>query len=214
MFEAARKCKVKKMIYASSSSVYGDDSSLPKKEGIEGHCLSPYALTKMTNEKYGWIYKHIYNLDTYGLRYFNVFGKRQDPKGVYAAVIPKFISQLLSNQAPDIFGDGTQSRDFTYIENVIEANIVACKASEEFAGEAFNIAYGERKSLNEIYDFLCKSLNRNITPIYGPNRIGDIQHSNADISKAKSLLGYSPQWSFEKGIMEALDWYKDNLKSL
>jgi len=211
MFEAARKCKVEKMVFASSSSVYGDDPILPKKEGKEGHCLSPYALTKMVNEEYGWIYKHVYNLDTYGLRYFNVFGKRQDPEGIYAAVIPKFIKQLLNNQTPYIFGDGTQSRDFTYIENVIEANIVACKAPRESAGESYNIAFGERESLNEIYNFLCKALNKNITPIYGPNRIGDIQHSNADIHKAKTMLGYNPEWSFEKGIVEALDWYKENL---
>ena len=144
MMEAARQNNVKKFVYASSSSVYGDEPTLPKKEGIEGNVLSPYALTKRTNEEYGKLYAKLYGLDTYGLRYFNVFGKRQDPNGAYAAVIPKFIKQLLNNERPTIYGDGKQSRDFTYIENVIEANLKACKAPREVAGQAFNIAYGER----------------------------------------------------------------------
>ena len=151
MMEAARQNDVKKFVYASSSSVYGDEPILPKKEGREGKLLSPYALTKRVDEEYGKLYSTLYGLDTYGLRYFNVFGKRQDPDGAYAAVIPKFIKQLLNGEQPVINGDGTQSRDFTYIENVIEANLKACKASHEVAGEAFNIAFGSQEYLIDIY---------------------------------------------------------------
>ncbi len=212
MMEAARQNNVKKFVYASSSSVYGDHPVLPKKEGSEGNLLSPYALTKMVDEKYGKLYKSLYNLDTYGLRYFNVFGRRQDPNGAYAAVIPKFIKQLLSDERPTINGDGNQSRDFTYIDNVIEANLKACLASSEYAGEAFNIAYGGREYLIDIYWYLCKALNKNIEPIFGPDRKGDIKHSNADISKAKKMLGYDPEFDFEKGIKEAIDWYKNALQ--
>jgi UDP-N-acetylglucosamine 4-epimerase len=211
MMEAARQNGVKKFVYASSSSVYGDEPNLPKKEGREGNLLSPYALTKMVNEEYGKLYTKLYGLDTYGLRYFNVFGKQQDPNGVYAAVIPKFIKQLLNGEQPIINGDGRQSRDFTYIENVIEANLKACKASSEVAGEAFNIAYGGREYLIDVYKSLCKALGKDIEPIFGPDRIGDIKHSNADISKAKKMLGYDPYWSFEKGIEAAIDWYRENL---
>lgn len=211
MMEAARQNNVKKFVYASSSSVYGDEPNLPKKEGIEGNLLSPYALTKRTNEEYGKLYTKLYGLDTYGLRYFNVFGRRQDPNGVYAAVIPKFIKQLLNDERPTINGDGKQSRDFTYIENVIEANLKACKASHEVAGQAFNIAYGGREYLIDIYYELCKALGKNIEPIFGPERAGDIKHSNADISKAKKMLGYDPDYSFEDGIKLAIDWYKENL---
>ena len=211
MMEAARQNNVKKFVYASSSSVYGDEPTLPKKEGIEGNVLSPYALTKKTNEEYGKLYAQLYGLDTYGLRYFNVFGKRQDPNGAYAAVIPKFIKQLLNNERPTIFGDGKQSRDFTYIENVIEANLKACKAPREAAGQVFNIAYGERVYLIDLYYYLCKALDKNIEPIFGPERPGDIRHSHADISKARRLLGYNPDWSFEDGIKEAIEWYKENL---
>ena len=139
-------------------------------------------------------------LDTYGLRYFNVFGRRQDPEGAYAAVIPKFIKQLLNNEQPTINGDGKQSRDFTYIENVIEANLKACKAPQESAGQAYNIAYGGRDYLIDIYNMLCKSLGKSIEPIFGPDRAGDIKHSNADISKAREMLGYNPEWSFEKEL--------------
>ena len=145
MMEAARQNKVKKFVYASSSSVYGDEPNLPKREGKEGNVLSPYALTKKVDEEYGRLYMEIYGLDTVGLRYFNVFGRRQDPNGAYAAVIPKFIKQLLNNERPTINGDGKQSRDFTYIENVIEANLKACKADEKASGQAFNIAYGGRE---------------------------------------------------------------------
>jgi UDP-N-acetylglucosamine 4-epimerase len=211
MMEAARQQGVKKFVYASSSSVYGDHPVLPKKEGQEGRLLSPYALTKRVNEEYGRLYKEIYGLDTYGLRYFNVFGKRQDPDGAYAAVIPKFIKQLINNQQPIIYGDGKQSRDFTYIENVIEANLRACLASSDVAGQVFNIAYGDRKYLIDIYYELCKVLEKDIEPRFGPDRPGDIKHSNADISKAKELLGYEPEWDFERGIMAVINWYRENL---
>lgn len=211
MLEAARQNNVKKFVYASSSSVYGDEPNLPKQEGREGNLLSPYALTKMVDEEYAKIYTKLYGLDTYGLRYFNVFGKRQDPNGAYAAVLPKFINQLLNNEKPTINGDGKQSRDFTYIENVIEANLKACKASHEVAGEAFNIAFGGREYLIEVYHSLCKVLGKNIEPNFAPERPGDIKHSNADISKAKKMLGYNPQWSFDKGIQAAIEWYKENL---
>ncbi len=211
MMEAARQNGVKKFVYASSSSVYGDEPNLPKQEGREGNLLSPYALTKMVDEEYGKLYSKLYGLDTYGLRYFNVFGKRQDPNGAYAAVIPKFIKQLLADEQPTINGDGKQSRDFTYIENVIEANLKACKASPEVAGEAFNIAYGGREYLIDVYRSLCKALGKDIEPNFGPDRKGDIKHSNADISKAKEMLGYDPSWSFERGIEAAIQWYRENL---
>lgn len=211
MMEAARQNGVKKFVYASSSSVYGDEPNLPKREGIEGNLLSPYALTKMVNEEYAKLYTKLYGLDTYGLRYFNVFGRRQDPNGAYAAVIPKFIKQLLNDESPTINGDGRQSRDFTYIENVIEANLRACKAPHEVAGQAFNIAYGGREYLIDIYYEICKALDKDIKPIFGPDRAGDIKHSNADIRKAKELLAYNPNYSFEDGIELAIGWYKENL---
>jgi UDP-N-acetylglucosamine/UDP-N-acetylgalactosamine 4-epimerase len=210
MMEASRKNNVKKFVYASSSSVYGDEPNLPKQEGREGNVISPYALTKKVVEEYGRLYTKLYGLDTYGLRYFNVFGRRQNPDGAYAAVIPKFIKQLLNNEQPVINGDGKQSRDFTFIENVIEANLKACLATNEAAGKAYNIAYGGREYLIDIYYELCKSLNKDIEPIFGPERKGDIKHSNADINKAKEMLGYSPQWSFALGIAEAIDWYMVN----
>ena len=213
MMEAARLNGVQKFVYASSSSVYGDEPNLPKSEGREGNVLSPYALTKKVDEEYGKLYTKLYGLDTYGLRYFNVFGRRQDPDGAYAAVIPKFIKQLLLGEQPIINGDGKQSRDFTYIENVIEANLKACLASNEAAGQAFNIAYGGREYLIDIYEELCNALEKNIKPIYGAERKGDIKHSNADITKAKELLGYDPEWSFERGILEAMEWYKNKLIS-
>lgn len=199
MLEAARQNTVKKFVYASSSSVYGDEPILPKKEGREGNLLSPYAVTKRCDEEWAKQYTKHYGLDTYGMRYFNVFGRRQDPDGAYAAVIPKFIKMLISGDTPTINGDGKQSRDFTYIENVIEANLKACLASSEAAGQAFNIAYGGR------------ALGVDIEPNFGPDRAGDIKHSNADISKAKELLGYDPDWSFEDGIKAAIEWYKENL---
>ena len=211
MLEAARQNGVKKFVYASSSSVYGDEPNLPKIEGREGNLLSPYALTKRCDEEWAKLYTKFYGLDTYGMRYFNVFGRRQDPDGAYAAVIPKFLKQLMHGETPTINGDGKQSRDFTYIDNVIEANLKACLAPHEAAGEAFNIAYGGREFLIDIYYGLAKALGVNIEPNFGPDRKGDIKHSNADISKAKKLLGYDPDYSFEDGIQLAIDWYKANL---
>ena len=211
MMEAARQTNVKKFVYASSSSVYGDHPILPKVEGQEGNLLSPYALTKRVDEEYGKMYKKLYNLDTYGMRYFNVFGRRQDPNGAYAAVIPKFLKQLMNDEAPTINGDGRQSRDFTYIDNVIEANLKACLASSEVAGEAYNVAFGGREYLIDIYNDLCSSLGKNIEPVFGPDRKGDIKHSNADISKARKFLGYDPEYNFSDGIKLAIEWYKENL---
>jgi len=211
MMEAAKQCGVKKFVYASSSSVYGDEPNLPKTEGREGNLLSPYALTKMCDEEWAKQYTMHYGLPTIGLRYFNVFGRRQDPDGAYAAVIPKFIKQLLAGERPTINGDGKQSRDFTYVENVIEANLKACLAPAEADGQAFNIAYGGREYLNDIYFGLTKALGVDIQPVYGPDRKGDIKHSNADISKARKLLGYDPEWSFQRGIDAAVEWYKENL---
>ena len=211
MLEAARQKGVKKFVYASSSSVYGDEAHLPKQEGVEGNLLSPYALTKRCDEEWAKQYTMHYRLDTYGLRYFNVFGRRQDPDGAYAAVIPKFIKQLLNDERPTINGDGHQSRDFTYIENVVEANLKACLAPHEAAGQAFNIAYGGREFLIDIYYTLTKALGKDIEPIFGPDRKGDIKHSNADISKAKALLGYAPEYDFARGLNEAIEWYKNNL---
>ncbi|MBR5223568.1 MAG: SDR family oxidoreductase [Clostridia bacterium] len=211
MLEAARQCGVKKFVYASSSSVYGDEPNLPKKEGREGNLLSPYALTKRCDEEWAKQYTMHYGLATIGMRYFNVFGRRQDPNGAYAAVIPKFIKMLLNGEVPTINGDGKQSRDFTYIENVIEANLKACLAPKEADGQAYNIAYGGREYLNDIYFGLTKALGVDIQPIYGPDRKGDIKHSNADISRAKELLGYDPEWDFKRGIDAAIEWYKENL---
>ena len=211
MMEACRQNGVKKFVYASSSSVYGDHPQLPKKEGAEGKVLSPYALTKKVDEEYGRLYKELYGLDTYGLRYFNVFGRRQDPDGAYAAVIPKFIRMLLNGEVPTINGDGKQSRDFTYIDNVIEANLRACLASGEAGGNAFNIGAGGREYLIDVYYNLCKALGKEVEPNFGPDRLGDIRDSNADISKARKLLGYDPEYDFAKGISLAIDWYKENL---
>lgn len=211
MMEAARQNGVKKFVYASSSSVYGDEPTLPKTEGREGNLLSPYALTKMCDEEWAKQYTRHYGLATIGLRYFNVFGRRQTPDGAYAAVIPKFIKMLLRGERPTINGDGRQSRDFTYIENVIEANLKACLAPKEADGEAFNIAYGGREYLIDIYYGLTGALEVDIEPYFGPERAGDIKHSNADISKARRLLGYDPDWSFQRGIEAAIAWYRENL---
>lgn len=211
MLEAARQNKVKKFIYASSSSVYGDEPVLPKIEGKEGNLLSPYAVTKRVDEEWAKQYTKHYGLDTYGLRYFNVFGRRQDPNGAYAAVIPKFIKQLMNGVSPTIHGDGTQSRDFTYIENVIEANLKACQAKTEAAGNVFNIAYGGCKTIMEIFEDISHVLGVNIQPIFSEERKGDIKHSNADIQNARELLEYSPEWDFQRGIRAAIEWYKNNL---
>lgn len=211
MLEAAREAGVKTFVYASSSSVYGDEATLPKREGVEGNLLSPYALTKHVNEEYAKLYTKLYGLKTVGLRYFNVFGRRQTPDGAYAAVIPKFIKMLLNGEAPTINGDGRQSRDFTYIDNVIEANLRACLSGDDAAGQAFNIAYGGREYLIDVYNGICEALGCDIAPNYGPDRAGDIKHSNADITKARTLLGYDPDYSFAEGIKLAIDWYKANL---
>ena len=211
MMEASRQNGVKKFVYASSSSVYGDSTILPKKEGQEGNVLSPYALTKKVDEEYGKLYKKLYGLDTYGLRYFNVFGRRQDPNGAYAAVIPKFLKQLMNGETPTINGDGKQSRDFTYVDNVIEGNLRACLASSEAAGEAYNIGAGGREYLIDVYHHLTDALGLDVEPNYGPARKGDIRDSNADISKARQNLGYDPSYDFKAGIELAINWYKENL---
>ena len=214
MLEAARQNKVRKFVYASSSSVYGDEPVLPKTEGREGNLLSPYAVSKRSDEEWAKQYTKHFGLDTYGLRYFNVFGRRQDPDGAYAAVIPKFIFQLLKGEIPTINGDGKQSRDFTYIENVIEANLKACQADHYAAGEVYNIAYGGREYLLDIFYQLTDALDirdtagNRLQPHFGPERVGDIRHSNANIEKAKEKLGYNPDWNFEKGINAAIGWYK------
>ncbi len=211
MMEASRQGGVRKFVYASSSSVYGDHPALPKREGHEGKVLSPYALTKRVDEEYGRLYKTLYGLDTYGMRYFNVFGRRQDPDGAYAAVIPRFIRQLLKGETPTINGDGRQSRDFTYIDNVIEANLKACLAPSRAAGEAFNIGAGGREYLIDVYHELCRALGKDVEPNFGPERAGDIRDSNADISKARELLGYDPEYDFARGIDLAIDWYREHL---
>lgn len=211
MMEASRQNGVKRFAYASSSSVYGDSTELPKKEGREGNVLSPYALTKKVDEEYGKLYKKLYGLNTYGMRFFNVFGRHQDHNGVYAAVIPKFIKQLLDGERPTINGDGKQSRDFTYIDNVIEGCLRCCAASEEAAGTAYNLGAGGREYLIDVYNDICESLGVSVEPLFGPVRAGDIRDSNADITKAKECLGYNPEYNFTEGIKLAIDWYRQNL---
>ncbi|WP_216830621.1 SDR family oxidoreductase [Alkalihalobacterium elongatum] len=211
MLEAAKENEVKKFVYASSSSVYGDEKSLPKFEGKEGKPLSPYAITKKVNELYAKNYFDLYGLETVGLRYFNVFGRRQDPHSTYAAVIPIFVRELLQDKAPTINGDGSQTRDFTYIDNVIEANLLSCLAGKEASGEAFNIAYGKNITLNELYKNICDLLNKDINPSYGEPRLGDIPHSLADISKAKKLLNYDPKIDVFEGLKRTMEWYVNNL---
>lgn len=210
VFDAAKRNGVKKVIYASSSSVYGDSEVLPKKEGGEGKVLSPYALTKKVDEEYGRLYFKLYGLPTIGLRYFNVFGRRQDPNGQYAAVIPLFVKACINNEPAYINGDGTYSRDFTYVDNVVEANLKAAFCSDERSyGEAFNIAYGGRVTIGDLYKEIAKLLNCKNEPIYREIRKGDIPHSNADITKAKTLFSYNPSYSFFDGIKLAIDWYKN-----
>lgn len=207
IFEAARQSGVKRVVYASSSSVYGDSKALPKKEGEEGKLLSPYAVSKKTNELYGSLYSNLYGLECIGLRYFNVFGRRQDPKSQYAAVIPKFIELLKNGKQVEIHGDGEQSRDFTYIDNVIEANLRACIAPTVACGEVYNIAFGERFTINQIYQMMSRLMNIEREPIYIAARAGDIKHSLADISKARELLGYNPIWDFKKGFKETIEYF-------
>lgn len=211
MLIAARDNIVKMFVYASSSSIYGDEPNLPKIEERIGKPLSPYAITKRVDELYAKNFFELYKLKTVGLRYFNVFGRRQDFNSVYAAVIPKFVKQLLNNESPSIYGDGRQSRDFTYIDNVIEANLKACLSGEEAWGEVFNIAYGGRTYLIDLYNKLCELLGKNIEPNFEPERLGDIKHSNADISKAKNLLRYSAETDTNKGLELTIEWYKKNL---
>ena len=211
MMEAAAKNGVKKFVYASSSAVYGDDKTMPKREEMLGNRLSTYAVTKFAAEEYAHQYTMHYGLDCYGMRYFNVYGRRQDPNGAYAAVIPKFIECLLRDEPPTINGDGEQSRDFVYVEDVVQANLLACVAPHEAAGEAYNVASGKRLSLNEMYAVLSELLGKDLKPVFGPERKGDIRHSRADISKICEKLGYAPEYDFEKGIKEAIQWYKENL---
>jgi UDP-N-acetylglucosamine 4-epimerase len=212
MLEASKINNVKRFVYASSSSVYGDEPSLPKIEGREGNLLSPYALTKKVNEEYAKLYTKLYKLETIGLRYFNVFGRRQNPHGSYAAVIPKFINSMLKNENITIYGDGNQSRDFTYINNVINANIAACVSPKESAGQVFNIACGGQETLIDVFRYIKKALKSESIANFAPERIGDIKHSNANIDKAKTLLNYQPLWSFEDGLIESVQWYINNLK--
>ena len=211
VFEAAKLNNVKKVVYASSSSVYGDHPALPKVEGVEGNILSPYALTKKINEFHGKLYWDVFKLPTIGLRYFNVFGRRQNPDGEYAAVIPRFINKILNNESPVVFGDGEQSRDFTYIDNVIQANINACLYSNETSyGRAFNIAYGERVSINELFTFTNNILGKNITLEYTNERPGDIKHSLASIRNARNAINYNPEVDFKSGLQFSIDWYKSH----
>jgi UDP-N-acetylglucosamine 4-epimerase len=198
MLQASAKEGVAKFVYASSSSVYGDEKTLPKKEGREGRLLAPYPITKAVNELYARNYTDLYNLDTVGLRYFNVYGRRQDSKSTYAAVIPLFIKKLMNDEASTINGDGSFSRDFTYIDDVIQANLKACLSGSDAAGEAFNIAYGERNTIIDMYNILSELLDKDIKPVFGPIRAGDIPHSLADISKARELLGYNPKFSLKE----------------
>jgi UDP-N-acetylglucosamine/UDP-N-acetylgalactosamine 4-epimerase len=218
MLVAARDNGVKRFVYAASSSTYGDSESIPKIEDIIGKPLSPYAITKYVNELYADIFSKTYGLETIGLRYFNVFGRKQDPKGAYAAVIPKFVSQLMKGESPVINGDGNYSRDFTYIDNVIQANLLSLATTNIKAiNTIYNVAYGDRYTLNDLVGYLKKYLSEfdnkisKIEIIYGPNRIGDIPHSQASIDKAKELLCYNPQFSLKKGLKEAVKWYWNNL---
>ena len=198
---AAKEQNIKRVVYASSSSVYGDNPVLPKVEENTGNVLSPYAATKAIDEIYAGVFTRCYNMECIGLRYFNIFGPRQDPNGAYAAVIPKFISLMKSGKQPVINGDGSFSRDFTYVENAVQANILSLTTeNKKCFGEAFNIGAGGQTSLLELIKVLQKELNVNIEPIFGSNRTGDIPHSNADISKATNMVGYDPKISFEEGM--------------
>lgn len=218
MVMAARDCKVRRFVYASSSSVYGDHPGLPKVEDQTGRMLSPYAVTKMTNELYAGVFGSCYGLETVGLRYFNVFGARQDPEGPYAAVIPKWVAALIKNKTIDINGDGETSRDFCYVANVVQANILAATTTHPGAlGQAFNVAVGDRTTLNTLFELLRAGLQPHhphlaeIKPHYQDFRSGDVRHSLANITRARTLLGYSPTHSVRQGLEEALDWYRHNL---
>jgi len=218
MLTASRDAGVKRFVYAASSSTYGDSKGLPKVEDVIGKPLSPYAVTKYVNELYADVFSKTYGIETIGLRYFNVFGRKQDPNGAYAAVIPKFVGQLMKGESPVINGDGEYSRDFTYIENVIQANLLSLIAeNKEAVNTVYNVAYGNRFTLNDLVSFLKEYLSEfdekiaSIEVIYGPNRVGDIPHSLASIDKAKKLLNYNPQFSLQEGLKEAVKWYWENL---
>jgi UDP-N-acetylglucosamine/UDP-N-acetylgalactosamine 4-epimerase len=219
MLVASRDAKVKRFIYAASSSTYGDSESLPKIEEKIGRPLSPYAITKYVNELYAEIFSKTYGLETIGLRYFNVFGRKQDPNGAYAAVIPKFVMQFMEHKSPVVNGDGNFSRDFTYIDNVIQMNELAMTTiNTEAINTVYNTAYGDRTTLNDLIKYLKEYLSEfdasiaNISVTYGPNRAGDIPHSLASIEKARKLLGYEPKFSMQSGLKEAVKWYWENLK--
>ena len=218
MLVAARDNGVKRFVFAASSSTYGDSESMPKVEDIIGKPLSPYAITKYVNELYADIFSKTYGLETIGLRYFNVFGRKQDPNGAYAAVIPKFVSQLMNGESPVINGDGNYSRDFTYIDNVIQANLLSLVTNNEKAiNTVYNVAYGDRNTLNDLMGYLKEYLSEfdskilNVAVIYGPNRAGDIPHSHASVDKAKENLNYNPQFTLQQGLKEAVKWYWKNL---
>lgn len=219
MLVAARDGKVKRFVYAASSSTYGDSQGLPKVEEVIGKPLSPYAITKYVNELYADIFSKSYGLETIGLRYFNVFGRKQDPNGAYAAVIPKFVKQFMDYESPIINGDGNYSRDFTYIDNVIQMNAVAIASTNpESVNTVYNTAYGDRTTLTQLVGYLKEFLAEldpkiaAVPVVHGPNRAGDIPHSLASIEKARRLLGYNPQFSIRQGLKESVAWYYDNLK--
>ncbi|OXA71445.1 LPS biosynthesis protein WbpP [Flavobacterium aquidurense] len=219
MLVASRDAKVKRFIYAASSSTYGDSQGLPKVEDVIGKPLSPYAITKYVNELYAEIFSRTYGIETIGLRYFNVFGRKQDPNGAYAAVIPKFVMQLMKHESPVINGDGNYSRDFTYIDNVIQMNELAMTSQNpEAVNTVYNTAYGDRNTLNDLVGYLKEYLAEfdskiaNVEIVYGANRAGDIPHSLASIDKAKKVLGYDPKFSLQDGLKEAVSWYWNNLK--
>ncbi|QLC67454.1 SDR family oxidoreductase [Flavobacterium sp. LPB0248] len=219
MLTAARDAKVKRFVYAASSSTYGDSQGLPKVEDVIGKPLSPYAITKYVNELYAEIFSKTYGLETIGLRYFNVFGRKQDPNGAYAAVIPKFVKQFMNHESPVINGDGNYSRDFTYIDNVIQMNELAMTSQNpEAINSVYNTAFGDRNTLNDLVKYLKEYLSefdskiKDIPVVYGENRAGDIPHSLASIEKAKRMLGYNPKYSLQEGLKEAVGWYWNNLK--
>jgi UDP-N-acetylglucosamine 4-epimerase len=219
MLIASRDAEVKRFVYAASSSTYGDSEGLPKVEEVVGKPLSPYAITKYVNELYADIFSSTYGLQTIGLRYFNVFGRKQDPNGTYAAVIPKFVMQLMQLESPKINGDGNHSRDFTYIDNVIQMNELAMSTKDPNAiNTVYNTAYGDQNTLNNLVGYLKYYLTlynpkiADVEIIYGANRAGDIPHSLASIEKAKLLLGYNPKFSLSEGLKEAVEWYWENLK--
>lgn len=213
MLVSANENKVKRFIYASSSSVYGDHKDLPKREDVIGRQLNPYAITKYVNELYASNFSEIYGLPTIGLRYFNVFGKRQDPMGQYAAVIPKWISSFIDEQDIYINGDGKTSRDFCYVENAVQINILAALCKKEAAlNQVYNVAYNDRTTLNELYEMIFQEISRKVKltyqhPEYKDFRAGDIRHSEADITKAQDFMGYDPEYSVKDGLAETIDWY-------